>query len=84
MEERRSQHQASSKATPDTESQNHIPLQVKMTMKTETTIDLWIREVNSHFNLAKIKEDQSGDIAILARRTSKGLLLGKAATTIGQ
>jgi hypothetical protein len=28
-------HQASNKATLDTESQNHIPLQVKVTMKTE-------------------------------------------------
>jgi hypothetical protein len=28
-------HQASDKATPDTESQNHVPLQVKVTMTTE-------------------------------------------------
>jgi hypothetical protein len=50
-------HQASDKATLDTESQNHIPFQGKGDNEDGTTIDSWIREVKSHFNLAKTPEE---------------------------
>jgi hypothetical protein len=85
MEERRSQ-------TPGFEqsySGYRVPKPHTFTGKGDhedgTAIDSWIRAVKAHFNLAKTPEkDHPETFAILAGRTSKGLLLGKAATTIGQ
>jgi hypothetical protein len=40
-------HQASNKAIPDTESQNHVPLQVRVTMRTEIRL-IYESEKSSH------------------------------------